>query len=263
MQASSPNLNTSSKSAKNPFPSTTGKYETGVYDFLSAPSPYTNSVLIRFYYPTCLKNSKTSKPEGTQALWHENPDYIKTYAPTPSLGKLFNYYWKNVKINSFKQSEILISDDIEKMDVVVFSHGLVGNRFVYSMTCQEIASQGYLVAAVEHRDGSASLSFEVDEKGKFTPVEYVKHPITKAGEFDEESFILRNKQVEKRTDELKYVCETVKTLNKQGLPNFLESGFFPIRNLVNKISDAKFNLVGHSFGGGTVLNLISKSEPGL
>ena len=108
----------------------------------------------------------------------------------------------------------------QKLEVVVFSHGLLGNRFMYSMICQEIASQGYLVAAIEHRDNSASLSFEIDMHGKETPVEYIKHPVAKAGEFHEESFVFRNKQVEKRTSELRYACEVIKKLNQQGMPNF-------------------------------------------
>lgn len=40
--------------------------------------------------------------------------------------------------------------------VVVFSHGLGGNRMLYSITCSELASQGYVVLALEHADGSAS-----------------------------------------------------------------------------------------------------------
>lgn len=40
--------------------------------------------------------------------------------------------------------------------VVVFSHGLGGNRILYSITCSELASQGYVVLALEHADGSAS-----------------------------------------------------------------------------------------------------------
>jgi hypothetical protein len=40
--------------------------------------------------------------------------------------------------------------------VVIFSHGLAGNRVLYSVICSELASQGYVVLAVEHSDGTAS-----------------------------------------------------------------------------------------------------------
>jgi hypothetical protein len=40
--------------------------------------------------------------------------------------------------------------------VVLFSHGLGGHRSLYSMLCAELASQGYVVFAAEHADGTAS-----------------------------------------------------------------------------------------------------------
>lgn len=42
--------------------------------------------------------------------------------------------------------------------VMVFSHGLGGMRTTYSYICADIASHGWVVAAIEHRDGSASLA---------------------------------------------------------------------------------------------------------
>ena len=44
------------------------------------------------------------------------------------------------------------------MPLVVLSHGLAGTRNMGSRVGRALASQGYLVAAVEHRDGSASYT---------------------------------------------------------------------------------------------------------
>jgi len=273
MQASSSTSNLKQpKNSKNPnpFPQTTGKYEVGIHDFLSGLSTDPSSVLIRFFYPT---TKKGETPNGTQANWHENTDYITSYAPTSGIAKLLKHYWKNVKTNGFFQEHgIQLASDFlngDKLEAVVFSHGLVGNRFMYSMTCEEIASHGYLVAAVEHRDGSASLSFEIDENLERKRVEYVKHPIKY--DFDAEIFKVRNLQAEKRTEELKNVCEVLKTLGEKGLPNYLEEPttdkiryelyYSECDSLINKISSKPFHLIGHSFGGGTVLNLVGKSPP--
>ncbi len=42
------------------------------------------------------------------------------------------------------------------LPVVVFSHGLGGNRYAYSILCSNLAAQGYVVYAIEHADGSSS-----------------------------------------------------------------------------------------------------------
>jgi len=39
------------------------------------------------------------------------------------------------------------------LPVIVFSHGVAGMRTTYSAVCCDLASHGYLVAAIEHRYG--------------------------------------------------------------------------------------------------------------
>jgi platelet-activating factor acetylhydrolase len=43
--------------------------------------------------------------------------------------------------------------------LMVFSHGLGGSRTAYSSLCGEFASYGFIVCAIEHRDGSGARTF--------------------------------------------------------------------------------------------------------
>ena len=96
--------------------------------------------------------------------------------------------------------------DITKgFPVIVFSHGLSGHFYVYSGICSDLASHGYVVAAVEHRDGSALLALKRVpgsgvHVGQYDQYDNEWIPCTEAmpitdNQMGHAGFPLRNKQV--------------------------------------------------------------------
>ncbi|XP_020900157.1 platelet-activating factor acetylhydrolase 2, cytoplasmic-like [Exaiptasia diaphana] len=150
------------------LPDCTGPFSVGCADIMFAQSESLKfGSFIRLFYPTSPKSSDSaSNPK--QALWCPRKEYSNGLASFINMsswlfGKLIHWTVGNVVIPAIPNAPLISGqDDSQGMPCIVFSHGLGGNRFMYSTYCCELASHGCLVAMVEHRYSRYNLDFNLD-----------------------------------------------------------------------------------------------------
>ncbi|GAA5968682.1 hypothetical protein JCM8115_003679 [Rhodotorula mucilaginosa] len=156
-----------------------------------------------------------------------------------------------------------------RIPVVIFSHGLSGTRTTYSQWCGEIASRGYLVAAIEHRDGSGPISSVRRADGtQERAVDYIRpeHLSWPEGKQPLTSLEFRAVQLEMRLAE---VTETLRLLerlhsgegadvarmNRRRSRDSQAEEWLPAwRDRLDLTED--ITMAGHSFGGATAIQVL-------
>ncbi|KAF8897699.1 platelet-activating factor acetylhydrolase [Infundibulicybe gibba] len=170
----------------------------------------------------------------------------------------------------------------EQWPLVIFSHGLGGSRTAYSQLCSRIAASGKVVLAIEHRDGTAHASLPrtwgVGGKSEPKPVLYLResdhlqltcsHDQNGPGIYP---LLLRTDQLTFRRHEIYIAFDSFSRLVR-GDPTleldtiddspFDRARWFPLdhHSRVPPVKLTDVSLTGHSFGGCTVLSMLS-SQP--
>lgn len=238
------------------FPPLTGRYSVGCHDIewrnqqpscpKAAPEEYCKSILMRLYYPASIKKgdhkanwiTHADYAKGTRIykITHTHTKYIYIYIALCDIAKLpaFLSNWLSglasiKKTRFYKDAQVLE----QEFPVIIFSHGLGGNRLIYSSICSDLASHGFIVAAIEHREGSASLAKGVDD-------EWIKYD-----NVPPEVWGFRHHQLRHRVSE----TELCLTALDQIAAKSRESG----PNFKGKLNMKCVVMAGHSFGGATTV----------
>ncbi|XP_041831109.1 platelet-activating factor acetylhydrolase isoform X2 [Melanotaenia boesemani] len=222
----------------------------------------------RLYYP-CQETDRSEKPD-----WVPSKEYYNGLADFMKINRrlsetIFRHLFGSFKIPAYVDAPFKCNG---KCPVIIFSHGLGAFRTLYSAICAELASQGFIVASVEHRDLSASATYYFREK---TESERANESLAKTSasaennlvkewmyyrtlRHGEREFPLRNKQVKQRADECILALDKLTEINSGvAVQNVLQTQF-DWTTLENSMDLCRAAVVGHSFGGATVIEALCK-----
>ncbi|XP_006793028.1 platelet-activating factor acetylhydrolase isoform X1 [Neolamprologus brichardi] len=248
------------------IPPGNGPNAVGCTDFMMDHTA--EGTFFRLYYP-CQEMESAGKPD-----WVPYKEYFNGLADFMKMNRalserIFNYLFGSFKIPAYLDAPFKSN---EKCPVIIFSHGLGAFRTLYSAICAEMASQGFIVASVEHRDQSASATYYFCEKPESersnasltkssgaTQQSLVKEWMYyRALQHGESEFPLRNKQVKQRADECILALDKLTEINSGiSVQNVLET-HFDWSTLTNSMDLCRIAVMGHSFGGATVIEALCK-----
>ena len=140
----------------------------------------------------------------------------------------------DVETNSIKKAE---PSTQSSFPLIIFSHGLGGNRTQNTVIIEELTSHGYVVIAIEHAyDANISIFDNGDVADYRSGINYERRNTQKIT--PEEFWAIRLPQLETRAKDVSYIIDQ------------LELGNLP-ENIVNIIDLENIGVFGHSFGGAT------------
>lgn len=158
----------------------------------------------------------------------------------------------------------------QQWPLAIFSHGVGCSRLFYSSICGELASRGYVVCAIEHRDGTGPSSSIKLENGEIKELDFLNWqdliwPEIGLNEQPDNDTRLRKDQLEMRYNEIEEVINIMKKINNGDSviqnaiksPNFDWDRWGPNWNAINTNKPV---MVGHSLGGSVGLLAASLHE---
>uniref|UniRef100_A0A4X1V305 Platelet-activating factor acetylhydrolase n=2 Tax=Sus scrofa TaxID=9823 RepID=A0A4X1V305_PIG len=233
------------------IPRGNGSYSVGCTDLMF---DYTQKgTFLRLYYP-----SQDGDPSDT--LWIPDKEYFwglsKFLGTHWLLGKILSLFFGSMTTPAAWNSPLRTG---EKYPLIIFSHGLGAFRTIYSAIGTDLASYGFIVAAVEHRDGSASATYFFKDQSAAEIRNKTWLYLRTLGKGEEE-FPLRNEQVRQRAEECSQALSMILDMDRgKSVKNVLDLEF-DVEQLKDSIDRDKIAVMGHSFGGATVLQTLSEDQ---
>ncbi|KAJ8523539.1 hypothetical protein ONZ45_g110 [Pleurotus djamor] len=235
------------------------------------PALHLEEVAFTAYYPT--KPAERS-PAGIHWLLRPLRDSLRGFVhfgrlPVWLIWPVVYFFGAFVKVPVVPNAPLLEPPE-KPWPLVIFSHGLAGSRTAYSQLCTRLASSGRVVLALEHRDGSGHVCLprSRDANGQLvtTPKLYIRETDISWEPDDKpnvQAFAFRAEQLAFRKYEIYTAYKAFREMTLVGndqhsLQSIDDSPVDWDSWGPNRVEcDTGLTLAGHSFGGCTVLSLLS------
>ncbi len=204
-----------------PFPEPTGPYAVGTSQKELYDDSRERKLLVQFYYPA-QGNGEASTP------YTPNPEQLEAGlnalygVPRPLLRKI-TAASVPVALNAPP------ADTDELFPLLLFSHGFNGSRYQNSFLLPELASQGYIIASIEHTGAATGTVFEDGGQGRTIPFDSI---------IFNEAF--STQMIGEWSADQRFVLDQIESLKRAG-----KLAFGKLLNL------EQAGVFGHSFGGAT------------
>lgn len=218
------------------LPKPTGGYDVGIDYFhlvdenRNDPFLYKSTkkreLMIKVYYPA--KNDESKPFDG---YFHNSSELLKAFAAGYHMPEFIFNHLRLVNTNS--KEGLQVSDKEQSYPVILFSHGAGTTMEVQTSQCEDLASQGYIVAAIDHTYVSWATLFP-------DRVVTAQEATTDFSTADPAELITQI-----MADDSKFVIDSLTQMNE----GQIESNFKERLNL------DKIGTIGHSVGGAVAYNL--------
>ncbi|XP_048358257.1 platelet-activating factor acetylhydrolase 2, cytoplasmic [Sphaerodactylus townsendi] len=239
------------------LPQGKGPHAVGCTDVMVGQSR--KGLFFRLFYP-CISQERAEQP-----YWIPRYEYYCGLADYMNMNRKWCAPLLNVTFGSCRipvSWDAPLKSSNHKYPLIIFSHGLGAFRTVYSSICAEMASRGFLVIALEHRDRSASATYfcKVESEAVDIPEAPVQEEwLSYQGvPKDQKEFHFRNPQVHQRANECIRGLKLIRSINGgKAAVNLLHTDF-DLSSLEDNVDLSRVAVMGHSFGGATAILALVK-----
>ncbi|KAK4503742.1 hypothetical protein PRZ48_004657 [Zasmidium cellare] len=264
------------------FPQYNGPYEVGTVDVeipaadlpspSEAPENAAPTIAFRIFYP-CAKPSSSEQDRPVRWIPQPQRATIRAFAnfigvKSPKISNLISYmpqqlYW--ITLPAHRNARLLDPPTSNgRWPVTIFSHGLAGSRNAYSYVCGDLASQGMIVIALDHRDGSSPIQYVRETQNSEA---HIVNPVKISHEPCPEVYKSRDQQLRIRLWEISMAFEALMKIDGgQAVENLdINSGnrrkervevLWQFDGMLDIHRAGKVTWAGHSFGAATTVQLL-------